>query len=242
MNVKDVYKQGFAITADYTKDPRLMKVLQIIKEEKIIGRKLLDMGCGDGIYTAALAKAIEAKEFFGFDISEIAVARAKKNGVHAMRQDIDLVDLSYRNNFFDFIFCGNLIELILNADHLLSEANRVLKPEGYFIVTFPNVASWGSRLALLLGYLPYFSRVSTKFDLGKMGLPTKKGDSTGFIRLFTLGSFRELAERYHFSIETVHGVPARFLPFPLTLIDKIISKSPSLAFQIVCVLRKRGEK
>lgn len=242
MNVKDVYKQGFAITADYMKDPRLMKVLQIVDGKQIIGRRMLDMGCGDGIYTAALAKAVEAKEFFGFDISENAVACAKKNGVHATKQDIDLIDLSYRNNFFDFIFCGNLIELILDADHLLAEANRVLMPEGYFIVTFPNVASWGSRLALFGGYLPYFSRVSTKFDLGKMGIPTKKGDSTGFIRLFTLRSFRELVAYYQFSVEAVHGVPVRFLPFPLTLIDKIFSKSPSLAFQIVCVLRKRGEK
>lgn len=242
MNVKDVYTRGYAVTADYSKDPRLVKVLHVVNDGKITAVKLLDMGCGDGMFTAALAKAVEAKEFFGFDISENAVACAKKNGVHATKQDIDLIDLSYRNNFFDFIFCGNLIELILNADHLLSEANRVLKPEGYFIVTFPNVASWGSRLALLLGYLPYFSRVSTKFDLGKMGIPTKKGDSTGFIRLFTLRSFRELVAYYQFSVEAVYGVPVRFLPFPMTLIDNIFSKSPSLAFQIVCILRKRGEK
>ena len=52
------------------------------------------------------------------------------------------------------------------------------------------MASWLSRIALLFGYLPYYSRVSTQYDLGKMFGKITSGKSTGFIRLFTLSSFK----------------------------------------------------
>lgn len=237
-SVKKVYENGFARTEGFLHDERIKKVFSLIDEKYIVGNNFLDMGCGDGVMTREIGEKIGAKHLYGFDISDKAVTLARANEVHAVSLDIDESKLPYKNNFFDVIFCGNLIELVTNADHLLEEMYRVLAPGGSAIVTFPNVCSWGSRIAVLLGYMPFFSRVSTRYDLGKMGIATKRGDSTGFIRLFSVQSFRELVGFYQFQVESVIGTSTGFLPFPLTIIDSLLCRSPSLAFGVIALLQK----
>ena len=238
MNVKDVYTHGFANTSRYESDPRLVKVLQIVRERQINAQRMLDMGCGDGVFTRVLGEALGASGLYGFDISKHAVKLALKNNIAALTLDIDLVNLPFKNHYFDIVFSGNLIELILNADHLLSEAHRVLSPDGTFIVTFPNMCSWGSRIAVPLGFLPYYGRVSTLYDLGKLLTPTKRGDSTGFIRLFSVQSFRELAGLHGLSVDAIYGAHVSVFPPPISLLDRVVSLIPSLAFQVIVLLRK----
>ena len=100
-------------------------------------------------------------------------------------------------------------------------------------MTFPNIASWLSRIALLFGFLPYYSRISTQYDLGKMFVKTTKGQSTGFIRLFNISSFTELAKLYGLKVEKTYGVREQALPMPLQIIDKLFSRRPQLAFKII---------
>jgi len=237
-SVKNVYNEGFAKTVDFLLDERIKIVLAAIEEKHIQGRKFLDMGCGDGAMATMIGRRIGATRISGFDIAGKAVRLAKGRGVEAVQMDIDESNLPFKNNFFDVIFCGNLIELVTNADHLLEEMYRVLSPKGIAIVTFPNACAWGSRIAVPLGFLPFFSRVSTRYDLGKLGMPMKRGGSTGFIRLFSVQSFRVLVGLYQFKVESLYGVSTRFLPFPLTLIDSLLCRSPSLAFKVIALLRK----
>ncbi len=235
---KLVYQQGFAKTETYINEPRLSKVIDMantLSDKPYMS--MLDLGCGDGFFTNKLASVIGAKKPCGIDISKKAVALARKNGVNAIVMDIDLKNLPYQSDSMDFIFCGNLIELVADADHLLSEMNRVLKRRGIAIVTFPNIAAWLSRIALALGYLPYYSRISTRYDLGKMFSRQKKGKSTGFIRLLTLPTLIEFADKYNLKFSKAAGIVEKSLPFPLTIIDKLLSSMPSIAFQIVVVFR-----
>ncbi len=237
--VKHVYEKGYASMDKLEGDLRLKKVLDItqnlhMKEVK----NILDIGCGDGYYTLELNNILQAKNIYGIDISAAAVKQAKKNGITAEVLDIDEKDLPYKNNFFDYVYCGSLIELVLNADHLLTEIHRVLKPTGHLVISFPNIAAWASRISLSLGYLPFYSRLSTQYDLGKIDGAIKKGQSTGFIRLFTLHAFKHLAKQYKLRAVSVAGAPEKALPFPLRFIDKIMSKKPSLAFQVICVMQK----
>ncbi len=237
--VKRVYNRGFAKTKNYVDEPRLAKTLNITKQFPNLPYKtFLDLGCGDGFFTVKLANAIGAQKIHGIDISQQAVKMARMNGVDARALDIDEKNVPYKSESIDFIFCGNLIELVADADHLLEEIHRTLKKDGTVIMTFPNIAAWLSRIALFLGYLPFYSRVSTQFDLGKMFSKIKKGQSTGFIRLFTLSSFIELTKCYGLSVKKTYGVAQRTLPLPFYLIDSFVSKKPSLASQIICVLTK----
>ncbi len=236
--VKHVYQEGFARTRRQQEDRRLQKVLEIIKRERLGAERFLDIGCGDGAFTVKVAAASGASWVSGVDISAKATELAKKKNVKAVSLDIDLENLPYDANSFQLVYCGNLLELVCDADHLLREIHRVLAPEGKAIITFPNIAAWASRLALLLGYLPYFSRVSTHYDLGKFMLPSKKGESTGFIRLFNIQSFSELASYCGLKVNSFQGVSVDFLPTQLHLLDKILSRRSTLAFQVIALLEK----
>lgn len=237
--VKLVYQKGFAQTKQQLNEPRLKKILEIVQNQfsKHVDN-LLDIGCGDGFFTQELSKILKPKEVYGIDISKEAVQNLNSKKIKGFCIDVDESDLPFPSNFFDFVYCGNLIELVADADHLFKEIYRTLKKEGTAIITFPNMASWLSRIALLFGYLPYYSRVSTQYDFGKMFLKTKKGQSTGFIRLFTLSSFQKFTELYNLKIKKVYGTQENTLPKPVKFIDNIMSVSPSFAFQIICVLTK----
>ena len=237
--VKQVYQNGFAQTEKQLNEPRLKQVLVIVQklQSKPINR-LLDIGCGDGSFTQIIAGITQAKKIFGVDISKKAVDSARRKKINAYCLDVDESNLPFHSNTFDFIFCGNLIELVADADHLLTELYRVLKKSGILIITFPNICSWGSRVAVLLGYLPYYSRISTKYDLGKFMGKTKKGDSTGFIRLFSLRSFIKLASFYNLTVIKTFGAKADGLPVFLSPIDSFFSHFPSFAFQTITILKK----
>ncbi|MBI3366555.1 class I SAM-dependent methyltransferase [Candidatus Roizmanbacteria bacterium] len=237
--VKLIYQKGFAQGKKQLIDLRLKKILNITQKQssKPID-KLLDLGCGDGTFTLQLSKILKPRKVYGIDISQEAVHKLNSKKINGYCFDIDQSNLPFPSNYLDFIYCGNLVELVADADHLLKEIHRTLKKSGTIIMTFPNIASWLSRIALVLGYLPYYSRVSTSFDLGKMFLKTKPGHSTGFIRLFTVSSFSELAKLYDLKVEKTYGIREETLPIPLQIVDNIISHFPSLAFKIICVLTK----
>ncbi len=238
--VKQVYKQGFARTINQLSEPRLQSILKITaKLPRLPLKTLLDIGCGDGIFTKQLAKIAGVNHIDGIDISQKAAAIAQKNGIDVRVIDVDETDFPYHSSSFDLIYCGNLIELVADADHLLQEIFRVLKKDGYLIMSFPNICAWGSRIAICLGYMPFYSRVSTHYDLGKLASRTTKGESTGFIRLFSLDAFKKITSLYHYKISGIWGTPANCLPKYLTVIDRFLAYFPSLACQIVAVIQKK---
>lgn len=241
--IKKVYNEGYARTKAVEYDFRLQKVFEIIKHFNLGDLcKMLDIGCGDGFLTKELAKRLDIKEVYGIDISKKAIGKTLQNNIKVKIMDIDQEDLPFENDFFDFIFCGNLIELVLDSDHLLVELWRVLSPKGFLIVTFPNLCAWASRIAVILGFHPYYDRISRYYDLGKLFLPLKRGDSTGNIHLYTLRSFTHLAQLYGLKVTMISGAGEVSLPKIMRFVDKLFSRITPLAFQLICVLKKDKPK
>jgi ubiquinone/menaquinone biosynthesis C-methylase UbiE len=69
-------------------------------------------------------------------------------------QKVDLNnDLSFPDEFFDYIICVEGIEHLENPFHLLREFNRILRKGGKLILTTPNILNIHYRLRyLFLGY------------------------------------------------------------------------------------------
>jgi len=176
-------------------EDRHRKILKIFSKYKF--NRILDVGCGDGNFTALISKVCKAKEVYGVDISEKGVEMAKKNGIKALRVDIDEENLPFKDNYFDAVLSLEVIEHLYDPDHLLDEVYRVLKPNGIFVLTTPNLASLYNRIALLFGYQPFYTNVSLRKSYGHIpfieNIYRKKGivPSPDHIRLFTVKSLKE---------------------------------------------------
>ena len=50
---------------------------------------------------------------------------------------IDITDIQYEDNTFDYIICNHVMEHIVDEEKAVSEVKRVLKPDGKWIFSFP---------------------------------------------------------------------------------------------------------
>lgn len=82
---------------------------------------------------------------------------------------------------------------------MISEAYRVLKTKGLFILTTPNLASWVNRLLLLFGYLPYHYGCSLKHGLEKRPLQSTSGPCE-HMRLYTFKTLQRHLEVCGFKV------------------------------------------
>jgi SAM-dependent methyltransferase len=130
---KQLYESKDGASDLISRTPRVRMVRQIMGT--LPSGKILDVGCGDG---TILAPLMEKHDVFGMDISDVAVAKAKTAGLKATQHDIE-DPFPYESSTFDAIFCGETIEHQVDTDWLLSEINRVLKPDGQLILTYPNI-------------------------------------------------------------------------------------------------------
>lgn len=113
--------------------------------------RLLDMGFGDGIYESSMNQSIRKQcRITGIDISEKQLKRASKFLTRTYRVDLNSENLPVKKQSCDIIIISEILEHVFSPDHVLSEADRVLKTGGYILLTYPNSGSFQMRLALLL--------------------------------------------------------------------------------------------
>ena len=102
------------------------------------GKRVLDMGCGEGYGTAILAE--RAAQVVGTDASEEAIAHAAAKyrlenvAFHCMPAE----ELSFPNNSFDVVVCLELIEHVEHHIPVMREIQRVLRTDGTLILSTPN--------------------------------------------------------------------------------------------------------
>lgn len=105
----------------------------------IAGKDVLDAGCGTGYGAAELA--MEAHSVTGIDFSFEASRYADTN-YRRLRQlrfaTAACEQLPFRSEAFDVVVAFEVIEHLTRYGTFISEAARVLKPNGLFIVSTPN--------------------------------------------------------------------------------------------------------
>lgn len=100
----------------------------------LVGRKVLDVGCGGGILTEALARS--GAKAVGIDLSNDSIEAAK---VHARQQGLD-IEYRYENieetaskhaGEFDAITCMEMLEHVPEPHKVIDACSRLLKPDGH---------------------------------------------------------------------------------------------------------------
>ena len=116
------------------------------------GNRALDVGCGDGVFTAELAAC--GAQPVGTDVAEAALERARERnpGLDFRHVAVD-GPLPFEDNAFDLVWASEVIEHVGDTARWLSEVRRVLTPGGRLLATTPS----HGRLRLLLGGVERFS-------------------------------------------------------------------------------------
>jgi ubiquinone/menaquinone biosynthesis C-methylase UbiE len=208
--------------------------------EDATGKDVLEIACGSGDFAKKVMNRFNLTKIYGVDISEQALKLASEKGVVGWRLNLDKDNLPYQDNFFDTVICGEVIEHLVDPDHLLEEIYRVLKPDGHLLITTPNLASWYNRLLLLFGYQPFFTSISIRHTYPKP-LPIH---ACGHLCSYTLGALKFLLEKYHFKAVKViglkinesmgYGIKYRWL----TKLANTLFRTPSLSSGICILARK----
>ena len=134
--------------------------------------KILDVGCAAG----ALPKALYD---YGFNVVGVEPSRYLcKYGKEKYKLDLRegfLNDQKFLNNEFDIISMFDVIEHINRPDEILIEINRILSPNGYLLINYPEYDSWPRKILkskwpfFLNVHLYYFTPITIKKLLNKSG-------------------------------------------------------------------------
>ncbi len=110
-----------------------LKILD--KLNPYLGKKILDMGCGDGQFLHLLDKHIKNLELTGIDISSIAINKAKHDYPNISFIKSSVTKKYFSDNSFDTILLIEVIEHLIDTDSILKEISKILKPDGFVFIT-----------------------------------------------------------------------------------------------------------
>lgn len=106
------------------------------------GERILDLGCGDGTLTRALAE--RGASVLGIDASASMVAAAQRHGVDARLGHAEALDVGAG---FDGVFTNAVLHWVRDLDAAIDGVRRALRPGGRFVGEFGghgNIAAIGA--------------------------------------------------------------------------------------------------
>ena len=142
-------------------------------------KTILDIGCGSGRYTLALA-SYGCKNIIGYDmgdqglkIGNSIIEKNKLNNITFKKGNV--LDLPFEDNHFDFILCNGVLHHTKNMEKGLEELYRVLKPFGkaflYLYASGGLFWNFRARARKIIARIP---REYAQFILDMIGLPSNR--------------------------------------------------------------------
>lgn len=229
---RNIYNRGYG-ERDILPDKELMTRLLVKREkwinEKLLmlkpGAKILDIGCGTGHTSIALAKL--GFSCIGIDLSETRIEKARKEA-SSLNLDInfhigDAENPPFPPASFDAVYCNAILHHLPNIEEDLLKYKILLKPGGYIFSLEPAL-------------LNPFAFIRRRFFPTSVHTP----DEHPFIPYLFLNLFRrhydEVKYEYFYILslaapitEKLMGKKVGYSILSLTLlIDKILCKIPGV--------------
>jgi trans-aconitate methyltransferase len=157
------------------------------------GEHILDLGCGDGALTEQLAAT--GAIVTGVDDSEAMVAAARARGLNI--DHASATALLYENQF-DAVFSNAALHWIRDAESVLREVYRALKPGGRFVA---EMGGQGNIAAI---------RTALQATLAPYGIDAEEAAASFFP---SAAHYRRLLEHAGFEVQSIDLIP-RPTPLP----------------------------
>ena len=112
------------------------------------GSKVLDLGCGTGRHTSAVAR-LKQVIAIGLDINLADAREAKKRLLYEQELGVqgggvwgilvaDVTALPFKDNAFDCVICSEVLEHVPRQDSAIHEATRIVRPGKDLVISVPR--------------------------------------------------------------------------------------------------------
>jgi ubiquinone/menaquinone biosynthesis C-methylase UbiE len=133
------------------------------------GKRLLEIGHGIG--TDLLTFCEGGAEVYGIDITEehhkLATSNFKVHGKECVLKLCDSDNIDFPSNYFDYVYSNGVLHHTPDTVRCISEAYRVLKPGGLFVLSLYHTYSAFHILSWIIGHGIIKGKL---FKLGYRGL------------------------------------------------------------------------
>ena len=142
----------------------------LVLSRNIKGR-VLEVGCGEGLFLVQLARQNPGLEIWGIDNSRPRLNQAEERGKEAGLRNMnflleDATNLSFDDEYFDAVICINVLFNLESLDlvkQVLSQMKRVCKKSGKLILEFRN--SLNPLLLVKYGLARYYDKTVKNLPL-----------------------------------------------------------------------------
>jgi SAM-dependent methyltransferase len=165
------------------------------------GENLLEIGCGVGIDLVRFAR--EGVLVTGIDLAPTAIDLARQNfAINKLNADLHCMNgeaLDFEDESFEVVYAHGVLQYTADANKMIREIHRVLRPGGEAILMVYNKYSWLNLMSWL-----------TKVDLEHQDAPGLKLFSVREFKhlLEPFSDFRIVPERFPVRTRLHHGIKA----------------------------------
>ncbi len=154
----------FLMTFDPGRHAYLRGIVKKLQELSQLGsgKKILEIGCGNGVGTLLIQEFFKPSEFIAteFDPRLVEIAQMKNKGSQVKVEIGDATHLRFMDNEFDAVIGLSVIHHIPNWRECVAELQRVIKPNGLLIIKELSIETFESpfgRIARRFVEHPYDS-------------------------------------------------------------------------------------
>jgi len=148
-----VGSKGFFADLDEYRFDKLHYLAKVVDFKGYAGKKVLEVGCGVGIDLIRFAKG--GAQVTGVDLAKTSIDLANKYFAHHNVQGNLQIgngeDLEFEDDTFDMVYAHGVIQYTANAEKMVDELLRVVKPNGQAIMMVYNRNGWLNFMSEKLG-------------------------------------------------------------------------------------------